>query len=574
MKRAGPWLLGLAFFLGYAATGATTVQGGDSGQFTLLSALGGIAHPPGYPLHTLLLMAFGELPINPVLASALPSALLGALTVSVLAIALRTSHGNGPAHAAAAALGCAPAFWHYSVVAEVFSGAALSFALVLLVATRISEGARGWRWQLALGLAVASGVAHHHIIVFIAPLAIWAFWRAGPRHVLACVAGLLPGFIAYLTLMRSGGGWRWGDPSDLAGVVDHFLRRDFGTFKLTIDDADVSWWEHPALYLSELPDEFFGVFLLAAGAGLWLTLGPGGKQRGFHWAVVASWALSSLGFLALFNVPADGLGAVMAKRFHVPSLVLVTPFIAASARRLPASKLARGAVVAILVAFALSSGNRNDQRHWTVLEDYALNSLRSVEPNALILGQGDSIFYAMIYAQDVLGEREDVVFVHPKMTSWGWYRERVERQNPGFEFVDARSIPQLVAQSYGERPIYVAHGWMSMPSVANKLPPAYPAGAVHMRLLGPGEALPTPAEVEAEMDAAVASFQFRSRARTEHQRARTYESQAIAQYAWSWSTLAKAYRADGDEEGATRCEAKAALFSGGEVSSGGVSGGE
>ena len=562
MRRFGPALLSLAFFGLYAATCATTVQGGDSGQFTLLAALGGIAHPPGYPVHTLLLMAVGQLPVNPAWSSALLSAALGATTLGVVAQALRRRHGEVPALAAAAALGCAPTFWHYSVVAEVFSGAALSFALVLLVASRIAEGARGPRWQLALGLAVAAGVAHHHVIVFLTPLAVWAFWRAGPRHVHATVAGLLPGFLAYLTLLRPGGGWRWADPSTLEHVVEHFLRRDFGTFKLTIHDADVAWWEHPLLYLRDLPGETFVVFLAAALVGLVAALR---SDRGFHLALLAAFLLSGLGFLGLFNVPAEGLGAAMAKRFHIPSLVLLAPFVAAGLACLPRHRLTPVLLVAVLCTAAMRSANLNDRRHWTVLEDYAVNALESLDERALLLGQGDSIFYAVIYAQEVLGHRPDVVFVHPRMTSWDWYRARTEALHEDFRFGEARSIPQLVNRVYLDRPIYLSHGWMSMPGVADKLPPAYPAHGVAMRLVGPGEQLPTTAAVEGEMVRTMADFQHRSKLQTEAQMA-SYEAQAVQQYAWSWQILASAYRADGDEAGARRCEDRAETWwpSGGE----------
>jgi len=173
-----PWLLGLGFFALYAATCATTVQGGDSGQFTLIAALGGFAHAPGYPLHSLFLTTLGALPFNPAWISALASAIWAALAVAVVA----KTHKGPAGLVAGAALGVTPIFWNYAVVAEVFAGAALSFALVLYVASRIAAGARGPRWQLALGLAVATGIAHHHVIVFLAPLAFWAWWTAGWRH--------------------------------------------------------------------------------------------------------------------------------------------------------------------------------------------------------------------------------------------------------------------------------------------------------------------------------------------------------------------------------------------------------
>ena len=44
--------------------------------------------------------------------------------------------------------------------------------------------------------------------------------------------------------MLPGGSWRWGDTTSLDGVVRHFLRSDYGTFRLASQEADVAWWDH------------------------------------------------------------------------------------------------------------------------------------------------------------------------------------------------------------------------------------------------------------------------------------------------------------------------------------------
>ncbi len=47
-------ILWLAFFLFYAATAGQDILPADSGEFQLITAKWGIAHPPGYPLYTLI----------------------------------------------------------------------------------------------------------------------------------------------------------------------------------------------------------------------------------------------------------------------------------------------------------------------------------------------------------------------------------------------------------------------------------------------------------------------------------------------------------------------------------------
>src|SRR4051812_32104974 len=78
----------LAFALplaAYLTTAARTVQGGDAGEFALLGNLGGVAHPPGYPLYSLLARLGAALPTGGAFFRvAVVSALCGATATAVL----------------------------------------------------------------------------------------------------------------------------------------------------------------------------------------------------------------------------------------------------------------------------------------------------------------------------------------------------------------------------------------------------------------------------------------------------------------------------------------------------------
>jgi hypothetical protein len=75
----------LAPLVAYTLTSARTVQAGDSPEFAMLGVFGGVAHPPGYPLYTLLVRLAAQLPIEPLFFRlSLASALCGAAAVVVL----------------------------------------------------------------------------------------------------------------------------------------------------------------------------------------------------------------------------------------------------------------------------------------------------------------------------------------------------------------------------------------------------------------------------------------------------------------------------------------------------------
>src|SRR5207253_6333860 len=66
ISRVAASVVGVLALAVYAATAYPYVAGGDSGELTVVSATLGVAHPPGYPLFTLLGHLFSYLPIGTV----------------------------------------------------------------------------------------------------------------------------------------------------------------------------------------------------------------------------------------------------------------------------------------------------------------------------------------------------------------------------------------------------------------------------------------------------------------------------------------------------------------------------
>ena len=415
---------------------------------------------------------------------------------------------------------------------------------------------------------MASGIANHHTVVLLAPLVLWALWLVGRERPIASLVagavGLLPGFAAYLTLMGPGGAWRWGDTRTWAGLVHHFLRRDYGTFSLAVSDADVAVWAHPLDWLLALPEQFAGVFFVLGVIGVWHGLR---KQRGFSGALLATLLLAGPVFFLRFNLPADGFWTVVTRRFHLLPNVVFAAFVGLGTAAwmesalLAGRSLRRAAVGLFLALAAFSSVGEAPHRGWTVLEDHGRNVLASAEPDALILGNGDSRLFAMLYLQDVVGLRPDVVYVEPAMLGYPWYRERLNALHPELlpELEGKVHVPLegLIARHYGQRPIYLAPRLLEDPALAAVLPAAYPYAAVYMRLVGPLEGLPPPEVVEEELRRALSRYTLRSRVVSEHEATATWESEAWDQYAITFSILADGYAAGGDEVGAERCRATA-----------------
>jgi hypothetical protein len=579
-----------AVFAGFAVVYvlgcARTVQGGDAAEFMMLAARGGVAHPPGYPLFSLLLRASHALlpGLPPPFSASLPAALSAAAALGLLTSALtRLTTRPGVAAICSISLGISPIFWRYATVAEVFALGALTAALLIAVAVRVAAGWKGPRAQFALGLALAAGIANHHTVILLAPLIAWSAWASlqkerGPRRALAEAAlafglGVLPGFLLYLPLMLPGGGWRWGETGSFAGLVRHFLRSDYGTLQLALSEETPPPAAHLLLWLRRIPADFSFAFAGFAGIGLAAAgaRGPRGLAgpRGLRLAVLASLLLAGPLFLSRVNVAESGLGRVVGQRFQILPDVLLAFFagtgLAALMQRLPAraGRLLLAALAPLLLGLAPARGRDSAHAEWTPLDDYLRNVLTLLPEGALVLVSSDNFAFGGAYLQDVEGLRRDVVLLHPRLLAYPWYRQRLRTLHPDFEpesLTEARSIPELIAESLPRRAVYLSPTHALRPKLAARIPESYPEGAVLFRVPPEGAALPAPSELERATLAVAARYRFRSFAESEARARDSWESWALQQYALCWRALAAGYEAEGDAVGAERARAWARRF--------------
>ncbi len=238
-----PLLLGLVL---YGATLAPGVQPADGGEFQLVLAEWGVAHPPGYPLYTILGGGFIRLlPVEDVAwRTNLFSAVTAALTLLVLTQAIRRETGSSWAGlAAAATLGTAASFWSTATQASIRPMTAL-FATLMIAATldyrrAILRGAEpaARHALIRFGLAAGFGVTHHVSLLFpgsVLALGIIAVRPAVIRHMrywtpalLAAVAGAIP----WLYLLIRGAAGALFAPANLTtweGFWQHVLATGFG----------------------------------------------------------------------------------------------------------------------------------------------------------------------------------------------------------------------------------------------------------------------------------------------------------------------------------------------------------
>jgi hypothetical protein len=472
-----PWAelaAGSIAFAVYAVTLAPSVPAGDSGELITVAATGGVAHPPGYPLYTILGRAWlGVVPFgSAALRMNLFSAVCAALAVAVLAGAVRRLAGSRMAAAIAAALlAFSPPFWKNAVVAEVFALNALLAACLIDAFARVLRRAGtvdlpggdeqrppGPAWPL-LSIAFIAGLlaTHHHSLVLLAlPIALVtaaALWlpgpflqRAGIAHrpyvptpalvagcVLAFALGLLP--LAWIPFAAARNpALSWGDVHGARDLLRLLLRADYGTFQLDPVAADYApGVPHGLFYLQSLARDFgwTGLLLLAPGVFAFARRPP-------LLAAAIGFAFLQWAFFTRVRFPADTplLRGVVERFYVLPDLGLaVVCGLGAAAllgRLPPRAQVPLGALLlAVVTAVPLvAHGERISQRGNRLVEHLARDVMAGVPRGAVLFVRGDVFHNSLAWLQHCERVRPDVTVVDQELMTYDWYVRALRRRMP------------------------------------------------------------------------------------------------------------------------------------------------
>ena len=498
--------VGLLTFVVYVLTLTPSVPNGDSGELITAAYVLGVAHPPGYPLLTMLGHVATWLPFgSPALRVNLLSSLFGAAAVSVVFLAVYRLVGRSgaailtgrrpwPAYVAGAVgsllLGFSTLFWTYSVGAEVFALNNLFAALLLFLAIEWCRRPERHRLLWAFALVFGLALTNQQTIVLLVPAFLvlaWFGWsalrRAGDgrslslRNVgIACglfVAGLLP--YLYLPIAASTDPVvNWGNPTSLGRFVDVVTRASYGSTSLTAGGEKGSVGEQLGLLSTDLAGGFVVVGLVLALLGLWWAW-RWARPEGL--ALLLAFLFAGPMFAAYANpaFPDDLTRGVVARFYILPSIPIGLLagagawwlLVQAASLRLPrlrpavALGIASACLLAVPVAAAAVHYGTADQSDNYVGMHYAQDVLGPLAPNALLLMRGDENFTTVGYAQNVAHFRPDVAALDTELLKLPNYVAKKKRQYPGlvipFESYDGgrtMSLNELVRANLGRRPVY------------------------------------------------------------------------------------------------------------------------
>jgi len=440
-----------------------SVYGGDSGDVILASWFGGVAHPPGYPLNTMLGWLFTHLPYEATVAykADVMAAFLHALVIGVLFLSLQTITKHiYVSFISSLVLAFVPLFWFYAHALEVFQLNLLliSISVYFLINWRDSVLAKKEYLKLLYLAIFFAGLAvfHHHTSALLFPAYLYLIYTTKrkvlsglnlPKMILVFFLGALP----YLFIPLAAAAKtpiNWDDPVTIKNFIRLITRADYGTFTASdfIIGSTLSqkFVQLTNLFLFVKSDfSIFGLFILV---GIYRMFT---KYRQLFWFTSLAFISCGPFFLVYSGFPfPNNFYIGLWERFLLASYLFLTIFLAFGllsifdlfvlllSRKLKhygIKKITISLLVVIIptlmVASLISSnyGKTNLSRFW--LGDWlGEDILTSASPNSIVFVFGDTSVFNTQYVYYTDSRPKDIKLIKGGSLYAKEYRQQIARE--------------------------------------------------------------------------------------------------------------------------------------------------
>lgn len=431
-KHLLAFLFVLFVFLLYVYNLSRSVYGGDVGDLVTASVRMGVAHPPGYPLFTILgylLTRLSFLPVTPAFLVGLISAIsasIGLLVFYFLSFLL--SKNKIASLLATSILAFSFLYWFYAEIAEVFALNSF-FAIVLFFFAILIRKKSGPFLFFIFFLFTGLSLTNHQTIIFIFPSLFlllakpwWSMIQKSKKQLFLSLLGLGLGFLPYLYIPWAASHnpvINWDNVHDIPSFFHLVLRQDYGTFQAGIFDKPtflqrlITIRVYLLYLLSQVTIPVVTVSICGLGV-LWK------RDRMLFGAFVLAFLLSGPFFVAYAGFPLTGsfILGVYERFFALSALLIIMPFsigILWLATRL-SNVLRRTVYITIFqlvffmipLALLLYNFPKTNLSSVMIGDTYAEDLLLPLPAHSLLVFNGDTLVFNTWYVHYVRGVRSDI----------------------------------------------------------------------------------------------------------------------------------------------------------------------
>lgn len=444
-------LVGLLLYL---ANQTKSIYGGDGGDLVAAALVGGIPHPPGYPLFTLLGFLLTKIPFStPAWRVGLLSSFSSIATLIIFFLILKEILKDKLiSFITTLILATTYLFWLYSIVPEVFALNNLFFIslIYLLIMWSKKKNKRYlYFWFFILGLSLT----HHHTIVLLLPSSIYLLYinkqLLSKRTIIVCLIlfflGLLP--LLYLPLSAlANPPINWEDPLTFSNFLRLIARAGYGTFKIGAFTGDTLIKRSISLLIAlrVLIKDYGLLAVIISMLGILSCF----KKRKEIFIFLGSLLLLLFFFIfyASFPLINDLLVGTFERFLLFPEIVfalflgcgikIFCTYVAkfASQHRLNKYRLETiSQLIFLLLPLNLFLSNypkikilKND----TTVENLALDILESAEPNSILLLFTDTSLFSTQYMYYWKRSWDSVKIIHTHKLQFKYYRKTLSKYYP------------------------------------------------------------------------------------------------------------------------------------------------
>jgi len=432
-ERWRPLLLFSVIFVSYLLSMPKTVMLEDDGLFIMSSYFLGIAHPPGYPIHTLVGYLFTHIPIGSVASRAhAMSGFFGALGCLLIAlIVLQILRSRIAAYTGALILAWSPVYWSQAIIAEVYTLNAFFFLLIILLlldavhyhATNTHSAEFKKRLSIKISvIAFCFGLSltnHWPLMILSSSCYLIIAWpllkeiAIRPGYIITSLAlGLTPYLWMYLYTPPPPGYSVMGPINNLDDLWFYISRKGYSSVDNSISAGLTDKLAFSGFFSKEALMQFFPLGTVFAVIGLitqWKSIG-----KYLSLALVIGFLSSSYLLIWLLNFDFTEIKKDVIKVYFIPSYCIMAIWLATGIFSLEkfwgetskkTLKLLASIFAVSLVIILNAKYNYRHYDDWT--KQYADTLFAAIDKNSVVFTDGDTTAGPLAYFHMIENMRPD-----------------------------------------------------------------------------------------------------------------------------------------------------------------------
>lgn len=470
----------------YIGLQVNSIYGGDAGDLVSAIITGGVAHPPGYPLYTILgiaathLISFGTYAWRVGFISSIPGILSIIIIYDLLSFLTRRKFIS---FIISLVLAFLYPIWLYSIVTEVFALNNLFLILLLWLSFRFAVEKKS-KYLFASFFIFGLSMTHHHIIIFLIPSLIYLIWLGKPkinlRKIIYSLFLFIAGLANYLYVPISSAynpSLNWQGPFNIENFFALVTRAGYGTFRVgnaTMHDPVFRLLDLWAFFDFVYKDfRILGIILFCFGIYHMMRY----EKKIFKAFLIAF--LSYLFFLFYASFPlTENFMVATYERFIQPLYILmilpVTFGLVQMDKLLEIiiGKLIEGqkkkyivqSALACFLIFPIGIFIQNFPKLSILKNDFTAEKLgedilKTALPNSILILSTDTPLFDTQYVYYARKLRPDVKLIHLSKLYSPYYFTQLKKDYPDIEIPDTDKSPNeiffaFIEKNYAKFPVY------------------------------------------------------------------------------------------------------------------------